>query len=496
MDRAPEHPRPNGSEQEPGYRPHDLNARYDVRRTSGLRDINGDGIPDYVSSIGGTAFEPRPWIIHLGTGTSFAPGTLVTSPVRMELSLERNTCTNTSVVQSGDGTTRTPTGLYDLDGDGQPEVVAMNFDTLQLDVYQLKSPDAISWIGHTSPSVPSAGRLVSIDNGYGAITRIDYLSAKEDLTTRHNVPYPEIVVAAEGVTDSGGNFLGAVNTYAYGGAELIFDSDDDRFVFPGYKRRVSRVTTDASTINGDGIATITDTYALAPFVSTMDAAARFKRYRMVGRIKDVTTLSGFLDNDAWGLLATNITNDTRRTAGTHYDWDTRLLATGSAPATNERCVDMMYPYDFVQSQQNSLSPTDDECTKHGFVFRSAVFSYRGTANAIQSTQTVQTRSTVQAMDDFGRITRAQTDNDRVRLDDNVCLQMTYATPTGTNARVLNAPASRTVTDCGASPKTLAHESWEYDGKKPTASDPAIRVEWVRHRAHRVAARHGHACFAR
>ncbi len=183
--------------------------------------------------------------------------------------------------------------------------------------------------------------------------------------------------------------------------------------------------------------------------------------------------------NTWGLLARNFTNDSRRTAGTHYDWDTRLLATGPAPTTNERCVDMMHPYDFVQSQQNSLSPTDDECTKHGFVFRSAVVSYRGTpggtANPIQSTQTVQTSSTVEAMDDFGRITRARNDNDRVRLDDNVCVEMTYATPTGTNERVLNAPASRTVTDCGLSPQTLAYESWEYDGKRPTASDPAIRV---------------------
>src|SRR5262249_12926147 len=57
----------------------------------------------------------------------------------------------------------------------------------------------------------------------------------------------------------------------------------------------------------------------------------------------------------------------------------------------------------------------------------------------------------------------------------VCLQITYATPSGTEARVLNAPASRTATDCSTQPKTLAHESWEYDGMKPTSTDPTVRV---------------------
>jgi RHS repeat-associated protein len=446
---------------------------YDTQRTAGLHDINGDGIPDYITSVDTSV--GRLWRMQLGTGTGFAPAVSVTSPVGLELSLERNTCTNTDVIMPGDGTTRTPIGLYDLDGDGQPEVVAMNFDTLQWDVYQLKSAVIPFEIGHTSPSVPSAGRLVSIDNGYGAIARIDYRSAKEDPLTRHNVPGPEIVVAAEAVTDRAGNFLSAMTAYAYGGAELIFDSANDRFVFPGYQRSVSLVTANDPAIRS---ATITDTYPLAPFASTLDASARFSRYRQVGHVSDVTTLSGDVGSDAWALLATNIANDTRRTAGTHYTWFTKLLPAGPAPAANERCIDMMFPYDFAQSQANALSPTDDDCTKHGFTVPKSLFSYRGTPGTsppLATDATILTSTEVQSVDDFGRITSVAAFNDLLRADDNLCVQTVYATPIGSNERVLNAPASRTVTDCGTQPKTLARESWEYDGKKPTSSDPSIRV---------------------
>ncbi|HEY7531312.1 MAG TPA: hypothetical protein VH681_00860, partial [Nitrospiraceae bacterium] len=451
-------------------------THYDTQRTAGLHDINGDGIPDYITSV--LTSVGQFWRLQLGTGTGFAPQVSVASPVGLELSLERNTCTNTDVIMPGDGTTRTPIGLYDLDGDGQPEVVALNFATLQLDVYQLTSPDPISWIGHTSPSVPSAGRLVGIDNGYGAITRIDYLSAKENGTTRHNVPYPEIVVAAEGITDSGNHLLSAVTTYAYGGAELIFDSAEDRFIFPGYQRTVSKVTTDEATINGDGIATITDTYSLEPFVSTLDAQSRFSRYRQVGRVRDITRLSGFLDNDAWGLLAINIANDSRRVALSHYSWFARLLPSGPAPTKNELCVEMMYPYDFALSLVNQLPSSNDECVKHGFAFETSVFTYRGTPGTVdmsQSPHVLQRASITEAIDDLGRATLVRENNDLMRSDDDVCIHLTYATPSGTEARMLNAPALRTVTDCGTQPKTLARESWEYDGKKPTNTDPVVRV---------------------
>jgi len=448
---------------------------YDIQRTRGLRDINGDGIPDYVSATR-SASGSVSWTVAMATGTGFTAPIAVVSEVGLELSLERNFCPHPTTSFVPVGTSSTPTGLYDIDGDGQPEVVTLISSGPTIphwDVYQLKAPIAQLDVGSTA-SVPAAGRLIAIDNGYGAITRIGYRSAKDDTYSAHNVPYPETVVTSKAITDADFNFLGAITRYAYGNAGLIFDSARDAFVFPGYQRSVVSMLTNPTsdaTLN-DGMATLTDAYGLAPFVAGTNAAARFKRYLKTGSTSDVTTLSGTIGNDPWVLLATNIGNDPRRIAATHYDWDARLLAAGPAPANNERCLDVISPYAFDTS--NDLG--DDQCTVHGFAFESSRFSYRGTpgsADAITSPHTVQTSSTVTAVDDFGRVTSARNDNDLVDSSDDQCIQTKYATPTGANERVLNAPAVRKITTCvtgGAHPVTLAKETWEYDGKRPSVID--------------------------
>lgn len=449
---------------------------YETQRTAGLYDLNGDAIPDYITSMLTTS--GRVWRVQLGTGTGYGPQASVTSPIGLELSLERTTCPRKNVILPGEAITRTPTGLYDIDGDGQPEVVTMNSETAHLDVYQLASPDDISWIGHTSPSVPSAGRLIAIDNGYGAITRIDYQSAKEDGTTRHNVPHPEIVVTAEAVTDSTGKLQSAVTTYAYGGAELIFDSVQDRFIFPGYQRMVAKVTTDEATVDGDGIATVTDTYPLEPFVSTLDAESRFSRARRAGRVRDITRLSGFLDNSAWGLLTINLANDYRRIAASHYSYYARLLPSGPTPATNESCLEMVYPYDYDLSLANQLSSNNDECTKYGFVGLEQMLAYRGTPGTrdmSQSPQVLQSATTIKDVDELGRVILIHEHNDLTRSDDDICIRLSYASPVGKRPHIFNAPASRTFTDCGTKPKLLARESWEYDDKKLATPDSTVLV---------------------
>ena len=59
-------------------------------------------------------------------------------------------------------------------------------------------------------------------------------------------------------------------------------------------------------------------------------------------------------------------------------------------------------------------------------------------------------------------------NDAYRLDDDVCVDTTYATPTGSNERVLTAAASRKVWGCseGGGNIVYAEESWEYDELPP------------------------------
>ena len=430
---------------------------FPIQRTAALSDINGDGIPDYIA--GDTSTAPTSWTVAIGTGAAFAPARPVVSAVGLELSLEVVGCfaENTSAA-----TTR---GLYDVDGDGRPEVIVLNDGSLE--VYQLNAAqDPQHPFEGNVPSSPTEGRLVMVENGYGAITHIDYRSAKEDPYTHHLVPFPEIVITAIGTKDSSGSPLLSPIRYAYGGAELIFDSAVDAFRFPGYRRSVEhRITTERFFPSPtDGVATITDSYRLAPFVPSMDANARFKRYLKAGRVSDSTVISGNIGTDPWALLSTNIDNDARRIGGAHYDWNTRLLPAG--PSDSEVCLDMVFPYDFQQSSVNSLGL--DQCTQRGFVFQTIALSWRGTpgtASPLATDATVLTDTEVLSVDDFGRVTSVAEFNDLFRADDNLCIQTVYATPTGTKERVLSAPASRTITNCPTPTVPLAtygKDIWEYD----------------------------------
>jgi hypothetical protein len=113
--------------------------------------------------------------------------------------------------------------------------IAVN--TVGLDVYQLKPPVDQVDVGQVA-GVPASGRLTKIDNGYGAITRIGYKSAKEDTQSAHNLPYPEIVVTAVATTGAFDLRLESTTHYAYRDAGLIFDPGYDAFIFPGYQRTV------------------------------------------------------------------------------------------------------------------------------------------------------------------------------------------------------------------------------------------------------------------
>jgi RHS repeat-associated protein len=428
---------------------------YPIQRTASLRDVNGDGIPDYISGDNHT--ESTVWSVFFGTGTGFSPPVPIDSPT-FELSLERAGCF--SFNRSG----ATIRGMYDIDGDGQPEVVGINVLDLVIDVFQLSAGGQRDIT--TFASAPMAGRLIKVDNGYGASTHISYRSAKEDPLTDHLLPFPEIVVAAVGTRNAAfANILSATQ-YAYGNARLIYDPAFDSFRFPGYQRSVEVHRSDAPGAIPTVLATITDRYGLVPADESMDSNALFRRYLKPGRTSDITVLSDSIVSSAWGLLNVNTATDSRRVAGMHYDWDTRLLPPG--PTGNEFCLDMVFPYDFEAS---AAFPSDlDQCTQHGFAFESSQFTWRGnpgTAAPLDTDTTVASRSDARAIDDFGRLTSVVVLNDVARSDDDVCVDTTYATPNGTNQRVLAATASRTVSNCaaeGAAERMVfAHGTWQYDG---------------------------------
>jgi hypothetical protein len=138
-----------------------------VDQTQGLRDLTGDGIPDYYDN-------GQVWI---GTGTGFQPPIpIISSGANFQFSHQTETCDGD--ISNTDG------GLYDIDGDGKPDVIGLGGSTFI--VSQL--------VATAAPGAPDAGRLTAIDNGYGAKTTIDYVSAKQ--FTDNALPFPEIVVSA------------------------------------------------------------------------------------------------------------------------------------------------------------------------------------------------------------------------------------------------------------------------------------------------------------
>jgi RHS repeat-associated protein len=418
---------------------------------AGLRDVTGDRIPDYLAQDAGGN-----WKASIGTGTGFTAPIPVVGGFVLSSAIEDCLGVKSS----------TSAGLFDIDGDGRADIVSSNPNTPNtITVARLIGASGV--VG-----AHDAGRLTQLDNGYGANTIVTYRSAKEDATTLHQLPFPEIVVATVATTGTrglGGNL--AATLYAYGGAEQVFDPALDTFTFQGYRRSVElRIPTAEST----GVVTITDTYGPAtasdPFgilgaggtTIPTTQAQRYRRYLSAGRPSDVTLISGSLGSDPWALLATNVATDPRRIAATHYEWDARSLASASDPGGFEICVEMVFPYDYVASTLYALARnTYDVCGAHGFAYGLNAESWRGEPGAAPpSTANVVTRSEVRGIDDLGRVLTEAHLNDLARSADDLCVDTSYAASTGANERVLSAVSSRQVSNCGA--KILARDTYLYD----------------------------------
>ena len=67
---------------------------------------------------------------------------------------------------------------------------------------------------------------------------------------------------------------------------------------------------------------------------------------------------------------------------------------------------------------------------------------------------IQTRSRVLAVDDFGRSTLIEYDNDLYRSDDDICVENRFATPNTAFPRVLSALTSRRFLVCGGQDITV------------------------------------------
>jgi len=417
-------------------------------QAQGLRDLTGDGIPDYYDYTPGTGLAPRVWV---GTGAGFRPPIPIVSSVDFQFS---------HVTESCDGkTSLTDGGLYDIDGDGKPEVVGLNGNTFV--VSQL--------VGGRVTGMPESGRLTSVTNATGAATSITYVSAKQFEDSP--LPFPEIVVdstAVVGTHNLGGTIAGV--THAYSNGSLLFNSALDRFVFPGYERQVTLqllgqggALSAGSSKEGLGVATITHAWGLAPFSIGMTKQQRWLREQVVGHVRDVLNLQSVNDPDPWSLLDVQA-SDSRVIGQTSFEWDAKIFETPPSPPPNPiDCFDIVAPLDFQQTIASLTSDAVDVCRAHGFTFQTITTRWHGDAGP-PSDKNVQTGTEALSVDDFGRPIITQYQNDLFRSDDDYCVENTFATPTVQYPRVLTALSSRRVYLCGKnnSNETLASDSWTFD----------------------------------
>lgn len=410
-----------------------------AEQIQGLRDLTGDGIPDYYD-------HGKVWI---GTGTGFQVSIpIVSMGANFQFSHETETCTGDQSNTDG--------GLYDIDGDGKPEVVGLVGNTFYI----------TSLVGQT-PGSPEAGQLTGIDNGFGAKTTIGYVSAKQ--FTDNLLPYPEIVVSSVSTNSDYGLGESLAGTrYAYGGGQLIFDTALDRFAFRGYGRQVAlQLLNDPVTAKGaPGLATITDTWPLTPFSIPLTMQQRWLRSIRAGLVSDVYTMRAVTVPDPWVLLEVPAT-DPHLISDKHYEYDAKLYEVPLLPSENVlECFDIVYPLDYQQTLTTLTADTVDVCRTHGFAYQSSQTNWRGDTPPALSDQYIQTRVRALSVDDFGRPLVTAYDNDVFRSDDDVCVKYTYATPATPQPRVLTALASRSISTCGkgVTTKTVASDSWTYDAR--------------------------------
>jgi RHS repeat-associated protein len=413
-----------------------------------LKDINGDGILDYVDQRINRQTLFFSQSVRLGTGSSFGPVlTLQTgdSLHPMLLSYEPPGCPGFFEIADA----HTTIGMYDLDGDGKAEMLDSNGT-----VWALNDGSQADW------GRPGAGRLVAIDNGHGALTKITYRSAKEDLIGAHQVPFPEIVAAkVETVktSDQDSTPLTTETDYAFSSPDMIFDSLRKQWGFGGYRRMIT-MQRDGSSI---GRMTVTDTHSLQPMTTGQNQFDRFLATGKIGRPRDVTMLAGEM-TDPWAELGLEPgdTSDPRIIGAAHYDYTLQML-TEPVDSTVTFCREMVDPYDYVVSQQ--ATSTWPVCATHGFTFTSTTSTWRGTT-APPATANVTTTTQV-ARDTYGRVTSQIHSGDG---ETTLETALDYATPAnapGSNApRVLNAVKSRLVFATLLQMDSV--ETWQYDGDNP------------------------------
>ncbi len=396
----------------------DQATTYEDSHRSGFLDVNNDGLVDRVSSA-------RKQNVAFNSGTGFGTGLGTARWLDGSLSNAVGDCGE----EAGEAS-----GWIDLDGDGVPDRVSVTNSVMSF---------ASLLTGSGAPAF-TAGRLVAIENGYGAVTKIRYANAKIDRVTRHAVPFPEIVVSdvTTEVVDGSGPSLATVY-YRYGDAAYEYDGMSASWSFPGYQKTLTLTGLPDDRARVRGIVTLTQRGpAFAPGAGFVD---KVKAHR----VQSVSYVEGSFDPDA--LHDYFAPGAATAFAETRYEYTARTAAYGSAST--------FVPYDCGEMLQGYWTQGQDDCRATGYVHTTAQRSWEGTP--LPSLDNAYTGSSVTAIDSWGRVTASRADGDLRRADDDVCTLLTY----GNGAPFPSVVTSVTVTDCGVegqAPRVLGRSRLLYD----------------------------------
>ncbi len=390
-------------------------------------DVTGDGLPDYVNGNQ----------VYVGTTVGF----------RDPIPLVGQTFGAASYLRCDEVWDRPFRTFADVNGDGRVDV-ALRADDGNLEIWRVANS--------SGPGAYDAGRLVSVENGYGATSTVQWLSAKNDVFAVHNEPAPEIVVGRSSTMTSDSAFASV--QYAYGDGGYRFDAAADRYGPTGFVRRATLALVPNSTGEhaGDGVARVVNSFAPS------NTSGGYDDYVLTGLPRALAVLDGHFDDDAWHLLRYEdgyAANNVHGGTVTDYATQSRSLETND-------CVGF---HDYYQTAPSLLVAIngryDRPCTTTGFAYSRYTESWHG-ASAFDG-KNVTTAQRIDQVDDLGRALRIQHLGDFADPDDNVCEELEYA---GSGPFLIHdAVRSRTFGEChDAGGKVFSRIEIAYDEPQAAA----------------------------
>jgi RHS repeat-associated protein len=428
------------------------NTEYFSRQLSGEVDINGDGFADRIEYT-----NDRWWVSFRSGGTGLTTPRELVVPGGFSLSVTIGTC---------DGDSRTVEGVLDLDGDGRPEHVRVADGVFT--VSSIMGTDA--YLEIPMPNAHGAGRLVAIENGYGARTRIDYDNTK--LLGRaegRGVPNTELVVGrtwvevAEGAVGRGI----APTFYFYQAPAMAYDQALSSFDFAGYLRMI--------TVSGlpvrPGSRTIAGTARVVrAWAPTFGSGTAYHRASLRGLPKFEYLLEGEFELARMPWLDPEDDPEQRLRAFRAYEYDIVEVSTLDASRPDDMLRLMLLDCGEVDAETGERGGDGLLCSRAGIIYTSATTAWEGGTEsaATDPLQRVETRTEVTEVDGWARPLRVRNFGDTGTSDDDTCRSFTYASPTGDVPFFTAVHALRT-DDCGIPdtsngvPKTVAGTRFVYDG---------------------------------